>query len=72
MLLNEKVSNQVTKHPDACERVRKVLLWLKQNHHLYKTFLSRYETIYNIIYFSLQTTSVYQPSTGKEKDEVLV
>ena len=53
MLLNEKISDQITKHPDACERVRKALLWLKQNNHLYKTFLSRFETMYRYIRNSL-------------------
>ena len=49
MLLNEKISDQMTNYPDACERVRKALLWLKQNNHLYKTFLSRFETMYRYI-----------------------
>ena len=46
MMMNEKVSDQLTEHPDACERVRVALLWLKQNNHLYQTFLARFETMY--------------------------
>ena len=53
MLLKENISDQMTKHPDACERVRKALLWLKQNNHLCKTFLSRFETMYRYIRNSL-------------------
>ena len=45
MLLNEKIRDELTKYPEACERVRKV----KKNNHLYKKFLARYETMYRFI-----------------------
>ena len=49
MLMNEKVSVKLIKHPDACERVRKALSWLKQNNHLYQTFMARFETMYRYL-----------------------
>ena len=49
MLMNVKVSDQLTKYPEACGRVRKALSWLKMNNHLYKKFLARYETMYRYI-----------------------
>ena len=49
MLLNEKISDELTKYPEACERVRKALSWLKKNNHLYKKLLARYETMYRFI-----------------------
>ena len=49
MLMNEKISDQLTKYPEACERVRNALSWLKSNNHLYKLFLARYETMYRFI-----------------------
>ena len=49
MLMNEKVSDQLTKHPDACKRVRKALSWLKQNNHLYETFMARFEIMYRYL-----------------------
>ena len=49
MLINEKISDQLTKYPEACERVRNALSWLKSNNHLYKLFLARYETMYRFI-----------------------
>ena len=30
MMMNEKVSEQLTQHPEACEQVRKALSWLKR------------------------------------------
>ena len=49
MLLNEKISDELTKYPEACEQVRKALSWLKKNNHLYKKFLARYKTMYRFI-----------------------
>ena len=42
MLMNEKISDLLTKCPEAFEQVRKALLWLKRNNLLYKIFLARY------------------------------
>ena len=36
----------MTKYPEAAERIHQALQWLKRNNDLYKTFLSRFETIY--------------------------
>ena len=49
MLMNEKVNDQLTKHPDAFERIRTALSWFKQNNHLYQTFLARFETMYRFL-----------------------
>ena len=40
MMMNEQVNEQLTQHPEASERVRKALSWLKGNNHLYKNFLA--------------------------------
>ena len=60
MLMNEKVSDELTKHPDACERVRKALSWLKQNNHLYQTFLSKFETMYRYLRNDLVNPEILQ------------
>ena len=46
LMLNDKVKEHLTKYPEATERIRQALQWLKRNNDLYKTFLSRFETIY--------------------------
>ena len=46
LMLNDKVKEHLTKYPEAAERIRQALQWLKRNNDLYKTFLSRFETIY--------------------------
>ena len=46
LMLNDKVQEHMTKYPEAAERIRQALQWLKKNNDLYKTFLSRFETIY--------------------------
>ena len=46
MLMNENLTSKLTKHSEAYERIRLALLWLKNNNHLYKSFLARFETLY--------------------------
>ena len=45
LMLNDKVKEHLTKYPEAAERIRQALQWLKKNNDLFKTFLSRFETI---------------------------
>ena len=58
MLLNEKISDELTKYPEACEQVRKALSWLKKNNHLYKKFLARYETMYRFIRYNVANPEI--------------
>lgn len=46
LMLNDKVKEHLTKYPQAAERIRQALQWLKKNNDLYKQFLTRFETIY--------------------------
>ena len=46
LMLKDQVKDHLTKYPQAAERIRLALQWLKRNNHLYKTFLARFETIY--------------------------
>ena len=38
LMLNDKVKEHLTKYPEAAERIRQALQWLKRNNDLYKTF----------------------------------
>ena len=46
LLMNEKITESLTKYSDACERIRVALHWLKKNNHLYESFLAHFETMY--------------------------
>ena len=49
MLINEPISDDSVKYPEACERIRQALHWLKKNNHLYKDFMARFETLYRYV-----------------------
>ena len=49
LLMNEKITASLSKYPDAYERIRVALKWLKKNNHIYQQFLACYETIYRLV-----------------------
>ena len=49
LLINEDLSDKFVKYPEAYERIRLALHWLKKNNHLYQDFLARFETLYRYV-----------------------
>ena len=49
LLMNEKISTNLSKNSSAYERIRIALQWLKKNNHLYNQFLVRFETMYRFL-----------------------
>ena len=49
LVMNEKISINLSNNSDAYERIRVALQWLKRNNHLYKQFLARFETMYRYL-----------------------
>ena len=49
LLINEKINSNLTKYPDACERIRRALQWLKKYNPLYQHFLAHFETMYRYV-----------------------
>ena len=46
LLMNEKISANLSNNFRTYERIRVALQWLKKNNHLYSQFLARFETVY--------------------------
>ena len=49
LMINEEITERLTKYSDACERIRVALNWFKKNNNLYKQFLARFETMYRYL-----------------------
>ena len=49
LLMNEKISANLSNNFCTYERIRVALQWLKKNNHLYSQFLARFETMYRYL-----------------------
>ena len=72
LMLNDKVKEHLTKYPQAAERIRQALQWLKRNNHLYQTFLARFETIYRYFRPDIANPEVLELSEGEILEEEAV
>ena len=45
LMINEEITERLTKYSGACKRIRGALNWLRKNN-VYKQFLARFETMY--------------------------
>ena len=49
LMINETITEKLTKYSETCERIRVALNWFKKNNNLYKQFLARFETMYRYL-----------------------
>ena len=63
--MNENLTSKLTKHSEAYERIRLALLWLKNNNHLYKSFLARFETLYWYVRHDIINPEILKIDQGK-------
>ena len=49
LMINNEITEKLTKYSGACERIRVALNWFKKHNNLYKQFLARFETMYRYL-----------------------
>ena len=67
LMVNEEITERLTKYSGACEQIRIALNWFKKNNNLYKQFLARFETMYRYLRHDLVNPEILKGN----QDEIL-
>ena len=65
LMINEEITERLTKYSGACEQIRIPLNWFKKNNNLYKQFLARFETMYQYLWHDFVNPKILKGNQDK-------